>query len=39
MLLTADSGKNIKLTLELLLLNCDLHFLFEYKEGTILHQK
>ena len=38
-LLIADSEKNKKWTLELLLLKCDLHFSFLYKEGLVFCTK
>ena len=38
-LLIADSEKNKKWTLELLLLKCDLHFSFLYKKGLVICTK
>ena len=38
-LLIADSEKNKKWTLELLLLKCDLHFAFLYKKGLVICTK
>ena len=38
-LLIADSEKNKKWTLELLLLKCDLHFSFLYKKGLVFCTK
>ena len=37
--LIADSEKNKKWTLELLLLKCDLHFAFLYKKGLVICTK
>ena len=38
-LLIADSEKNKKWTLELLLLKCDFHFSFLYKKGLVICTK